>query len=141
MLPRRKAKNPTAGPKTTPKDNNLVNVVDQLQLQIEEERSRASKKIVSPPPEPIAEYKTPLAKKTIQKKKIAESKPNNIIENQILPPPVEEKPVEKERPKYADSVTESIEPMVPQPKKLTPTGFTYFDMLNEKDIMEPMSDD
>lgn len=127
MLPKRKGTAPRPKPKFSPKNDDVVDVVEQLQQQIEEEREKKRK-------EKLNKEKTPLLQKTIAKKKPTTKEiPERVVEKET-PKEIKEQDVKK----YADSETISTDP-IPQ-KKLEPTAFTYFDRLADRDIMLSDSD-
>ena len=152
MLPKRKTG--TAAPRPKPKATaHGVDLVEQLQMQIEEERKKKLDK------SKIDKDKTPLLQKSIAKKKPSprtEAKPpikseknksnekQGIPMDQIAPLPVDELQKTNEK-KYVDSTTTTStetesSPLYEKPKVLEPTAFTYFDRLANRDIMLSDSD-
>ena len=139
MLPRRKVNPKQAKNVDNGKKNTNENIVLELRSQINEEKEKRKNKVNQPTQE---SYKTPLVNKTLTKKNTVSNdgpkntniKSANEISSSIVSP---QQKVEK---KYSETVSGGTEPIQTGPPKLKPTGFTYFDMLAERDIMLSDSD-
>ncbi|OHT03315.1 hypothetical protein TRFO_29291 [Tritrichomonas foetus] len=159
MLPKRKTpKQPAqAAPPPKPTEGNMVSIVELLQNQIEEERknvrnksSHSSARQQRPnamPPRQLLQKKKANAnnpnKPSVKEYAMAELPKPQKTELEELPPPSENvksmkvaSPTREPPAKvtHAEMTSMAVGESEPEPKKMQPTGFTYFDMLNEKSI-------
>ena len=139
MLPKRRTNTDQTKDSNVNKKITDENVILELRSQIVEEKEKRKNKVVQPAQE---SYKTPLVNKTLTKKNTLPKVGQNSIDlnvtsevksSTILP----EQKIEK---KYTETVTGGTEPIYSAQQKLQPTGFTYFDILTERDIMLSDSD-
>lgn len=144
-------------------DQNTPSIVELLQNQIEEERKKARNKNQIKSRQGTSSSQS---RQVLQKKKNSNNNStptDNSFQDlhQSRPPPQPNQEKNNDKPKYVSietsplSMTEQTDvhktekvqmtaeavgdDEAPKPKKLEPTGFTYFDKLNEKDIfLDPL---
>ena len=124
MLPKRKQK---SAPSSTEQAKASESFTDVLQKQIEEERERSKSSCT------LSKSNQDSERKIIYRKRVSEEYNESRVKS--------DKNGLNSRPKYSNlEVSTEIQVEEPARHKVEPTGFTYFDKLNEKDIfLDPLT--